>query len=312
MRSRRDATHLKKAALGAAFFIAGLLVPGCAAVGPPKASEVQLGPADARTQALFDEAVKLQRRYAQDPKAPVEPFASVLTELSIYHDHERAGYLSDTDTAGTRHGSIDLGPWAQRELALQSMKRGAFVEAAAQYVELGERFAGRSIRDPSDAADAVTVWAGAVALCGQIEAELDSAQAAGLKGGEAALEPTIGLLHETYGGVAAPCDPSCDSYGRKALAYLWRALDQDGAGFDAWLKASRAFALAEASAAEQAEIWVALAEGCDTLGKSSQARDCRAKAMALSADAAERFHTDSFAPKDLLFRNLIHADHGSR
>jgi hypothetical protein len=241
MKSRILPGSLKKAALVAAFFIAART----------QAIELDeapgLKPADARVQRLFDQAVKLQRR----SKAAVEPLKSILTELSLYHDNEEASYLSDVGAEGKRSGPIPLAPWALRRLAQQDMARGDFEEAILHYHELGERFSGLKVIEPSDGPEAGSERAEAASLRGEIEAFLEFAKKSGAKDVKDALDTRLETLQEKFAGEISP---SGTSYGRLALRYLREALDLDKASPKAWRKANLAFAKRESSAELKAEV----------------------------------------------------------
>src|SRR6185503_12809304 len=148
-----------------AFFIA--VAPALAAEEKPA-----LKAADARTQRLYDQVVKLHRRFAGQKKYPSEPFKSLLTEVSLYHDDELASYLSDMGAEGTRSAPVHFAPWAQQRLALMSMQQGAYAEAVIQFRELGERFAGAQVIEPADGEWASVEKSEAAALRGEIEAAL--------------------------------------------------------------------------------------------------------------------------------------------
>jgi hypothetical protein len=305
MRSRPIQAILKKAALGAAFFMAA-----CASVGPSKPAKAALHGPDDRGQQLFDQAVKLCRRYGNDPQAPAEPLQSILTELSLYHDDEQASYLSGAAPPATRKGLVDIAPWAQHQLALRSMQRKDYVQAATQYAELGERFEGRMITEISEAPKDPLSEVGPEALCGEIAADLALARLTDGKGLVEGLAPKIGLLHDRYGAEAAPCEASCDSYGRKALGYLWQALALQQADFKDWFKATQSFAKGESSADLRCDIWEALGEGCARLGKHDEAAGAFAQALACRADAKEFYSKDTFPLQEILFSNLLKPEGG--
>jgi hypothetical protein len=278
---------------------------GCASFQADHPAPVALHSSDDRGQQLFDQAVKLQRRYGKDPKAPKEPLQSILTELSLYHDQEEASYLSDGPNPSKRSGPIDVAPWAQEQLALRSMQRKDFAEAASEFIDLGERFEGRMIVEPSDESQAEREKAGPAALLGEIKAMVEMAREAPGSDLASGLKPKIEMLQEKYGSDVAPCDPSCDSYSRKALLELWEALALDKADFKTWLKASADFAKNERSTDFSVQIWLALGEGCSKLGKSEAAADCYAQGQKLRADAKDFYQKETFAPKEILFSNLL-------
>ena len=92
MKSKSASEIFKKAALMAAFFLGG-----CATghVSEGLGDKPALKAADERGQRLYDQAVKLHRRYADGAKPLKEPFMSILTELSLYHEEDLATFLSD-------------------------------------------------------------------------------------------------------------------------------------------------------------------------------------------------------------------------
>lgn len=255
MKSRGAPGFLKKAALGAAFFIA-------IQAGSVELDEKPgLKPADARVQRLFDQAVKLHRRAQASAKAPAEPLRSILTELSLYHENEEATYLSDHGNEETTHlsdrtvykrsGPIPVAPWALYRLALQDMARGDFEEAIVHYHDLGERFSGLKVIEPSDGLAAQNEKAEAASLRGEIEAFLEFAKKSGTKDVDDALDSRLKTLQEKFGAEASPGGMT---YSRRALQYLREALAIDKADAKTWRKANLTFAKREALSELREEV----------------------------------------------------------
>lgn len=269
-KSRVAAASLKKVALAAAFFIGARGASQAAALEPLKAAEE-------RTQRVFDQVVKLHRRYAGLPKHPAEPLKSLLTELALYHDDEEATYLSVAGEEGKRGGAVPVASWAQQQLALLSAEEGDDAQAIVAYRELGERFAGRMVIEPVDGAAAEK--AETAALNGEIRATLDMATKSRAKDVWDGMETKVRLLHEAYGSDPLPCN-ACGDYGHQALRYLWEALALDKADYKTWCKNTERFIKQEKSSDFQAEVWNALASGSAQLGKKSEAKNYAAKAGA--------------------------------
>jgi hypothetical protein len=261
---------LKRAALAAALFLFPALWAG---TDEPMAA----GAIVSRTQALYDQAVKLHRRYAGNPRHPVEPLKSILTEISLYHDTEKASYLELSGTAGQpgleRSAPVAIGPWAQWQLALLDLEEKDFEQAISDYHDLGERFKGLKVVEPAEGA--FEQPADLVALSGEIEATLDFAQTGGIKGATKALAEKIALLQEKFGQAPQDCK-SCGGSSALALQYLWRALALDQAKASDWAAATRGFVKREKTKDYQAAVLLALAQGWEKLGKGDEAKKIRA------------------------------------
>lgn len=249
-----------------------LLIISGAALAKEK-SLPALTTADDRTQQLYDQAVKLHRRYAGDPKHPMEPYKSILTELSLYHDDEQATYLSDLGVDGKRSGPVQIAPWAQEQLALLDMQQKSFADALQDFLDLGERFPGRMVTEPADGEMASNELADLTSLNGVIAATLEVAKQTPSKGVLDALHTRIELLQQKFGAQMLPCGDACGDYGHKALEYLWKALELDQASYNDWSKATLAFVKRETSRDFKAAILIALAEGDERLGKLAQEKE---------------------------------------
>jgi tetratricopeptide (TPR) repeat protein len=286
---------MKRAALGAALFFVS---------APLAAFELEEKPglkaADERVQRLFDQSVKLHRRAQGNPKMPAEPFRSILTELSLYHEDETATYLSDMGAEGTRSGPIHFAPWALHRLALFEMQQGSYEEALRHFQDLGERFSGAKVIEPADGVMASDEKAEAASLRGLIEAFLALAREQEAKGVVGALKDRIELLQEKFGTEAQPGHESKGTYSELALDALWRALVLDQANYKQWQKATLAFLKREKSEEFQRAILEALAEGCSKLGRKSDADKHLKRASKLKKAPEGR-------PLPGIFGNLIKA-----